>query len=68
MKYIENRMERSKYNDIIFSKILFDEVQPKCYFNSICRRKNSCIFVCNFFFQEVKEKLKAASKRVSPER
>jgi hypothetical protein len=37
MKYIENRMERSKYNDIIFSKILYDEVQPKCYFNSICR-------------------------------
>jgi len=37
MKYIENRMERTRYNDTVFSKVLFNQLQPKCYFNSICR-------------------------------
>lgn len=35
MKYIENRMERRQYSTGFF-KVLFNELQPKCYFNSIC--------------------------------
>jgi hypothetical protein len=37
MKYIENRMEKSRYNNTVFKKVMFDNLQSKCYFNSICR-------------------------------
>jgi hypothetical protein len=37
LKYTENKMEKTKYNDTIFLKIVSNELQPKCYFNSICR-------------------------------
>jgi hypothetical protein len=37
MKYIENRMEKTKYNDTVFVKVIHNELQSSCYFNSICR-------------------------------
>jgi hypothetical protein len=37
MKYIENRIGKDKYNNTVFLKVIFDDLQPKCYFNSICR-------------------------------
>jgi len=36
MKYTENRMEKTQYSTC-FVKVLYDILQPKCYFNSICR-------------------------------